>query len=512
MKKLFVLLLILLFGNVSFATAWVNDAKTLFEQNNAIVMTVNLRTFNAVDINGNGIIEFEKGEKSGTFLNAIKRLDELKSLGVNTIHLLPITPVGSRKALGTAGSLFAMKEFSTINPQLLDNKSELNAVQQAQKFIDACHERNIRVIVEVPAFGAYDMYIKNSKYFLKDNKRLTITPKDYSDVRILNSCVGSDCDNSVYNGYLSMFDMFLGLNVDGVIVHEPSTKPLMFWRKIISHVKNSNPQFVFIAEMYPDKKVYQSKAIKFVSLKKLLKVGFDGYFDDYFNASNWLVAEDFYKKYQITNKTKAKFGGKKFVVPTFVTYDSISPLLLKGDELSKLIVWLNATLPFNNIYVDGFQTGDDYNFELANLKAIESYTDANTYFVNRGKLDIYNFSRKPEGVYKDIAVEMKKANDFKTTVLHSMKAPEFVRLNTNHADVIAYAMTDKVTNTTAVAIVNLNLDTIREIEVKVPRLNRKTKYEFVKNISVPTIKRGKILTMIAPYDVQVIKFSSFSIK
>ena len=75
--------------------------------NNAIIYEINLRTFGAQDVNKDGIIEPEEGEESGNFLNAISRLDELKSYGINTIHVMPIMALGKTKALGTAGSLYA---------------------------------------------------------------------------------------------------------------------------------------------------------------------------------------------------------------------------------------------------------------------------------------------------------------------------------------------------------------------------------------------------------------------
>ena len=89
MKKVFLLACILLIGSSSYAQTWVNDALTLFNKNQAVVLTINMRTFGAVDKDRNGIIQKKKGEVSGNFDNAISRLDEISALGVNTLHLLP---------------------------------------------------------------------------------------------------------------------------------------------------------------------------------------------------------------------------------------------------------------------------------------------------------------------------------------------------------------------------------------------------------------------------------------
>ena len=118
MKNLLLSLLILFLGiQANAATVWINDARAQFQTNSLVILGINIRTFNAKDLNKNGIIEPKSEEEKGSFLNAIDRLDELAMQGVNTVHLLPITPVGKIKALGTAGSLFALNSFDEVNPQ-----------------------------------------------------------------------------------------------------------------------------------------------------------------------------------------------------------------------------------------------------------------------------------------------------------------------------------------------------------------------------------------------------------
>ena len=59
-----------------------------------------------VNVNGNNyeiaIELIDEAEESGNFINAIDELDNLTKMGINTIHVLPITPVGKIKAFGTA--------------------------------------------------------------------------------------------------------------------------------------------------------------------------------------------------------------------------------------------------------------------------------------------------------------------------------------------------------------------------------------------------------------------------
>ena len=119
----------LMINSVSASNVWLNDLRSLFLSNNAIILAVNLRTFAAQDTNKNGIID--EDEESGNFLNAIGRLDEISAQGINTLHILPIMELGKTKALGTAGSLYAPASFNKLNPQLKSKRSALSVEDQA---------------------------------------------------------------------------------------------------------------------------------------------------------------------------------------------------------------------------------------------------------------------------------------------------------------------------------------------------------------------------------------------
>ena len=188
-SKTLILFLFITFNcNVVFsADVWVNNLRRLFQDNAAIIYEINLRTYNAQDTNKNGIIDFDDAEESGTFLNAVSKLDETAMKGVNVLHVLPVTPVGKTKALGTAGSLYAASSFNTLNPQLKSEKSALTIEEQAMKFIDEAHKRKMAVIIDLPSCGAYDLYLQRPELFLKDKSGQPMVPSDWTDVRILNA-------------------------------------------------------------------------------------------------------------------------------------------------------------------------------------------------------------------------------------------------------------------------------------------------------------------------------------
>mgnify|MGYP003301568312 CR=1 FL=1 len=100
---------------------WKNNLRTKFQNNEVSLYAMVLRTFNAKDKNGNELID--ENEEHGTFRNAVERLDEIKKMGINTFHVLPINPPGKIAAKGTAGSVYAPADFLSFDP-MLGNKDD----------------------------------------------------------------------------------------------------------------------------------------------------------------------------------------------------------------------------------------------------------------------------------------------------------------------------------------------------------------------------------------------------
>ena len=86
-----------------------NELKTMINNNQAVIMALIPRMLGAKDVNNDRRINpsLGIGEKPGTFLSCIEKLDEIRDLGVNTLHILPIHPPGKTSAMGTAGSVYA---------------------------------------------------------------------------------------------------------------------------------------------------------------------------------------------------------------------------------------------------------------------------------------------------------------------------------------------------------------------------------------------------------------------
>ncbi len=483
---------------------WSNDLKTLFSENKAVIYVINIRTFNAEDTNKNGLIE--NFEESGNFINAIARLDELNSLGINTIHVLPVTATGKIKALGTAGSLYAPSSFNKLNPQFDNSKNKLSVEEEATLFVDECHKRNIRVIFDVPSCGSYDMYLKNPQYFKKDKNKQPIIPQDWTDVRLLD-----ENNPDVYLMYKDFIDMVISLGVDGVRADVATIKPFDFWQKLIKYAREKDPQFLFLAEAFDTSRESPSEYATFTPYNKLLQAGFDGYYGSYVNLKNWSKAKDLTDHVIFNQNLFKKYNEPKSVIGSFSTHDELSPILIKGPQFSKMIIWLNATLPLNSYFVDGFQTGDTYSYSWANKKAFGSKTDDDYYFVHKGKIDIFNFSRRLGGINNEILNEFILANKFKQFSDNVIYKGNFIPLKTSDEAVFAYSRS--LDNKSVIVIGNLDFTKNKtKIKITVPKINSELNIMPIKMINISSIEKGKIITDLYAGEIQVMLINNFSLK
>ena len=199
---------------------------------------------------------------------------------------------------------------------------------------------------------------------------------------------------------------------------------------------------MFLAEASDSWREPPSKYAEFTPYNQLLEAGFDGYYGSFFNLKEW-NANEFMEHVKYNLKLLNSYKAPKSVIMSFTTHDEVSPILLHGEDFSIMISWLEATLPFNPYVIDGFYSGDTYLYPWANQAAEKSETDDYSYFVHRGKLDIFNFSRKPGGNNQKILSAFKKAYKFRENNLELITKGNFVQHKINNDKIFAYSRTLK---------------------------------------------------------------------
>ena len=123
----------------------------------AIVYNLFVRLFSAYDHDQDGQIgeghehstlNNQGVRETGTFLKSIALLPYLKQLGINTIHLLPITEIGVQGRKGDLGSPYAIKNPLKLDPLRADPIVDCTVEEQYTALIEAAHRLGMRVVQE----------------------------------------------------------------------------------------------------------------------------------------------------------------------------------------------------------------------------------------------------------------------------------------------------------------------------------------------------------------------------
>ena len=458
---------------------WKNDLRTLMQENKSVIWAMVPRTFNSKDRDGNDLIE--NGEDKGTFLNAIERLDELVALGVNTLHVLPVNPPGSMKAMGLSGSVYAPLDLLQIDPELRDNGDPHNIKDQFKMFIDECHKRGIRVMLDLPSCASYDLYKRKPELMAHERNGNAKTPQGWNDIRMFEPW--ADESSRTLNPHLmklhrDFIDMCIDLKVDGIRADVARAKPTEFWDILIPYSRSKDPNFAWLAETYTYEDASPQLNMMHDRPKDLLKAGFDSYYGQYHIFNEWTSAGEFidYVKQNLNMSQEPGMRAGKSVIGSFATHDDISPMFHGGVDYCNLTTGLQATLPMLNPYfVDGFQSGDDYLYKYENLKSAEQKDISRKHDVHRGKLDIFNHSRKPAGRHPEIGEFMKSTMKLRKKYEDILTKGSFIPLKTgeNAEDqIIAYAR--HLNGKTLLVIANRDVNKRQTGFVEVPGLKKGT--------------------------------------
>jgi len=172
--------------------------------------------------------------EAGTINAITPRLSELKELGINTIWLMPIHPVGELNRKGTYGSPYSIKDFYSINPEF-GNKEDF------RKLIDSVHSRGMNLIIDfVGNHTSWDnAWVKNHPdWYTHDSTGKIIPPvADWTDVADLNYD-NKDLRAEMMKVMKYWVDSF---DIDGYRCDVAEMVPLDFWKNAIGELNKIKP-------------------------------------------------------------------------------------------------------------------------------------------------------------------------------------------------------------------------------------------------------------------------------
>lgn len=458
-----------------------NNLRSMVQNNSMIMLAMVPRTFNAKDTNGNEYID--GNEEHGTFLNAIERLDEVKEDGFNTIHLLPISTPGKVKAMGTAGSVYSPLDLLEIDPVLVDKNDSRSPKEQFKAFIDACHKRDIKVVLDLPSCASYEMFTKHPEWMAVERDGLAKTPQGWNDIRMFQPW--EDESKRTLNPKLlelhkQFVDMCIDLGVDGIRADVARAKPVEFWDIIIPYSRMRDPQFMWLAETYTYEDASPQANMPYDRPEDSLRSGFDLIYGQYHIFHEWPDASTLMNYVKENLDMSYRLNPGKSLIGSFATHDDISPMFHGGADYCKMTVGLQAGLPMLNMYqVDGFQTGDYYLYDWANKENPVTQTDNHEMTVHEGKLDIFNLSRQPGGKDESIRSFMRAANKLRLDNVNIL-GPKgtFIELDKEgdkNDQIITFAR--HYQGRTLLWVVNKNVDRAVACKIKIPTLKENQKLE-----------------------------------
>ncbi len=451
-----------------------NDLRTKFKNNDAKIMGIIIRNFGAEDNTGNQLLR--EGDVRGNFNNAVKRLDELKNLGINTLHVLPVNPPGKQNAMGTAGSVYAPKNFLEIDPALDDKNDPRTVEEEFKGFIDECHKRGISVMLDLPSCASYDLFKERPELMAFEKDGTPKTPGGWDDIRMFSPFKDEtkrELNPELYQMHKDFVDMCIRLGVDGIRADVSRTKPTEFWDMLINYSHEKDPEFAWLAESYTYEDASPQLNMNYDRPQDALRAGFDSYYGQYHIFHEWTKAQQLmdYVKENLNMSQELEPG--KSLIGSFGTHDDVSIMNHGGVTYTNLVSGLQATLPMlNPYYFDGYQSGDYYMYDFEGEQDSETDTDSNECTVHRSKPDIFNFSRPLIGDHPEIGDFMKNTLEVRNDEKYHdiLTKGSFIPLATNNKDDKIITFARHLNGRTLLVVANRDVNSRQSGVIEVPGL------------------------------------------
>ncbi len=177
--------------------------------------------------------------QAGTFTALTADLDRIKALGVDTLWLMPIHPIGRALRKGNYGSPYAILDYRDISSDLGDLKS-------FQKLVAKTHSLGMKLILDVVFnHAAIDSVLQelNPHFFLKNRQgELTRKVTDWTDVYDLDYTAPQ-----LWNYLIETLRYWQQQGVDGFRCDVASLVPVAFWEKARQELARERPM-IWLAE------------------------------------------------------------------------------------------------------------------------------------------------------------------------------------------------------------------------------------------------------------------------
>lgn len=161
--------------------------------------------------------------KEGTFAAFAKHLPRLKDMGVETLWLMPITPISVEKRQGSLGSYYACSSYTTINP-------EFGSLADFKTLVTQAHILKIKITIDWVAnhTGYNHAWTKEHTDWYEKDEHGNFTEKNgWADVIDLNYK-----NNELRKGMIEAMQYWINeCDIDGFRCDMAHLVPLDFWQE-----------------------------------------------------------------------------------------------------------------------------------------------------------------------------------------------------------------------------------------------------------------------------------------
>ncbi|HXD01441.1 MAG TPA: alpha-amylase family glycosyl hydrolase [Verrucomicrobiae bacterium] len=177
---------------------------------------------------------------AGNLDGVTARLDELHSLGVTILWLMPIHPIGEKFRKGELGSPYSIRDYYAIDPNY-------GTLDDFKKLVAGAHQRGMKVIMDVVAdHTAWDSVIMIHPDFYKHDAQGRIIPPmpEWTDVAAINY------GNPALRQYMiAMLQYWIQTcDVDGYRCDAAAMVPTEFWDQARTELIKVKPDIILLAE------------------------------------------------------------------------------------------------------------------------------------------------------------------------------------------------------------------------------------------------------------------------
>ncbi len=387
----------------------------------------------------------------GTFDDVIARLPQIRAMGFDVLYLTPIHPIGRTNRKGRNNSLVSTPEdpgspyaigaaeggHDAIHPQL-------GSFEDFASLVASARDHGLELALDFAVQCAPDHpWLKEHRDWFRwradgSMRFAENPPKKYED--IINVEFYAEPDAAAL--WTALRDVVLFWVEHGVKifrVDNPHTKPLPFWKWMISDIRARYPDVIFLSEAFTRPKM----------MYRLAKVGFSQSYT-YFTWRNTKREITDYIT-ELTAPPVADFFRPHF----FVNTPDINPLFLQNSGRAGFLIRAVLAATLSGLW--GVYSG----FELCEAAALpgrEEYLDSEKYELKHRDYDV------PGNIKAEIT--MLNAIRVANPALQSHRGVKFY--NAFNDEIIVYGRKSPASDEMIFVIVNLDPHNVQEATFEMP--------------------------------------------